>query len=529
MKTLDAKDFLHRYGKYLAGTILIGVAAYFALMAEELNNNYDGIWHLSHFIAGDFEISLGRGLERYADRARFGIVSSPLNTILCLILAGIVNILIIRRFELEDTWYAWILVFLLTVNPGFCDTLSYIYLAVNYLLAYLFSALSFYILSDPGRWENGWGDRKGTLKHLETILIGGAFLAVSMEFYQAYFCVLCTLLLFYGIRCCVAVKDLRKLGNYYLDGFAGIAAGGILYLILTKLLLFRAGITLADYKGVSDISLSSVLLHLPVSVVRCYQETAAWLFRDHFWMNLEFSGILTVLLVILFAASAMLAVIHVARASVWHLIPLILSFLMIPVGGCAILVLAVGNIMTGIMGTGLLLCVVLFPLLIPPLQDRITRICRGICLAALILFGWYAISTVTNDQLALREGRTATVTLAQNIVRSLYQEPDQLKGRMVALVGRPGNNPAFAQSVAYARANEYAQFGLWSTDPRNNRVSWYGVLTNYLGVNLPLCDDVTFDEIRGTQEVADMPVYPAAGSIRIIGDTVVVKVSELYQ
>ena len=57
----------------------------------------------------------------------------------------------------------------------------------------------------------------------------------------------------------------------------------------------------------------------------------------------------------------------------------------------------------------------------------------------------------------------------------------------------------------------------------------FNILTNYLGVNLPLCDDVTFDEIRGTQEVADMPVYPAAGSIRIIGDTVVVKVSELYQ
>ena len=46
---------------------------------------HDGIWHLSNFIAGDFEISLGRGLERYADRARFGIVSSPLNTVLCLL------------------------------------------------------------------------------------------------------------------------------------------------------------------------------------------------------------------------------------------------------------------------------------------------------------------------------------------------------------------------------------------------------------------------------------------------------------
>ena len=364
--------------------------------------------------------------------------------------------------------------------------------------------------------------------HALKILSGGALLAVSMEFYQAYFCVTCTLLLFYGITRIVALTDLKILKNYYIDGFAAIGAGGVLYLILTKALLFRAGITLADYKGVSDITLSSILKNLPSSVVHCYRETGAWLFRDRFWMNLEFSRILTVLIILLFAAAAVTALVHVGRRSPKHLAPLLLSFLFIPVGACAILVLAVGNIMTGIMGTGLLLCVVLSPTMIPDEKDRITGIFRPVLLAALALFGWYAISTVTNDQLALREGRTATVTLARNIVQTLYQDPEQLEGRTVAFIGRPGNHPAFAQSVAYARANEYAQFGLWSTDPRNNRVSWYGVLTNYLGINLPLCDDVTFDELRNSAEVDRMPVYPAEGSVCVIGDTVVVKVSDLY-
>ncbi|MBR5115639.1 MAG: hypothetical protein IK096_01105, partial [Lachnospiraceae bacterium] len=228
-----------------------------------------------------------------------------------------------------------------------------------------------------------------------------------MEFYQAYFCVTCTLLLFYGITRIVALTDLKVLKNYYIDGFAAIGAGGVLYLILTKALLFRAGITLADYKGVSDITLSSILKNLPSSVVHCYRETGAWLFRDRFWMNLEFSRILTALIILLFATVAITALAHVGRRSPKHLVPLLLSFLFIPVGACAILVLAVGNIMTGIMGTGLLLCVVLSPTMLPDEKDRITGILRPVLLAALALFGWYAISTVTNDQMALREGRTA--------------------------------------------------------------------------------------------------------------------------
>jgi hypothetical protein len=68
-------------------------------MSLNLVNDLDGIWHLSNFIAGDWEISLGRGLQRYADRARFGIVTDPFNSMITILLISIANVLILMRFK----------------------------------------------------------------------------------------------------------------------------------------------------------------------------------------------------------------------------------------------------------------------------------------------------------------------------------------------------------------------------------------------------------------------------------------------
>ena len=70
------------YGRVVVGGTLFGVLVYFSMMSLDLVNSYDGIWHWSNFIAGDWEISLGRGLQRYFDKLRFGIVSTSLNTVL---------------------------------------------------------------------------------------------------------------------------------------------------------------------------------------------------------------------------------------------------------------------------------------------------------------------------------------------------------------------------------------------------------------------------------------------------------------
>ena len=135
---------------------------------------------------------------------------------------------------------------------------------------------------------------------------------------------------------------------------------------------------------------------------------------------------------------------------------------------------------------------------------------------------------VVNDQWALREGKDATITLSESIVHELFEDGYYEEGLPIALVGRPGNNPAFVQSGAYQMANGYARFGCWSTDARNNRYSWDGVMRNFLGVSLNICNEIDYEKLIQNEEIEEMPVFPMEGSIRVIDGYVVIKVSDLY-
>ena len=111
------KRYIKLYGKSIIGQVIMGVMVYFMMMSLNLVNDLDGLWHPSNFIAGDWEISLGRALQRYADRARFGIVSEPFNTILTLILLSVGNVLIIDRLKIKSSIYKW-LIYSISIEPS---------------------------------------------------------------------------------------------------------------------------------------------------------------------------------------------------------------------------------------------------------------------------------------------------------------------------------------------------------------------------------------------------------------------------
>lgn len=48
----------------------------------------------------------------------------------------------------------------------------------------------------------------------------------------------------------------------------------------------------------------------------------------------------------------------------------------------------------------------------------------------------------------------------------------------------------------------------------------------YIGVEIPIAGDDEIAEISSSPEYAEMAVYPYYGSVRLIGDTIVVKLSE---
>lgn len=509
--------FCKIYGVYIFGGLFIGALTYFMMMSQNLVNDLDGIWHHSNFIAGDWEISLGRGLQRYADRARFGIVSEPFNSILTIFLIVIGTVMVIEKFQIKNSFYKGLLLIILVANPIVCNSLSYSYMSVNFGLAYFFSVAAFCCVK--------LGDIKR--KVVTGILLGGLCLGISMAFYQAYICVTCVLITMYTLKKLVEEDSLKQIITYVALCLSMGIWGGVVYFSITQLLLYRAGVEMSSYRGASNINMVEMIKALPDSLKNCYVEFVKYISEYKAMSDLEFIEVIIYGLLTVYAVVVMLQFASLCRKNKGQAVLFAAMVGLLPISSCFVLLLAVGNIMTGLMSMGLLLCVVMLGVIVPKDGAGAFWIKR-IYFFMLAFFAWFQLSAVENDQLALKEGKLATITLAENMVTHLNENGYFEDGKVVAFVGRPGDNDSFAWSTAYQMANGYAKFGCWSTDARNNKVSWDGVMSCFLGTNISTCGVETYQEIVALEQVANMPEFPMEGSVCIINNVIVVKVSDVY-
>ena len=200
-----------------------------------------------------------------------------------------------------------------------------------------------------------------------------------------------------------------------------------------------------------------------------------------------------------------------------------LLLVLLPGAASCVCIIAVGNSVTGLMAMGILTGLLLFY----PLCEEIKPVRLAINIVY-TLMAWYLVASVVNDQIALKEGITATKTMAENAIEDVYSGNYLKDVESVAFVGRAAENPTFYKSAAYEMANGYAQFGRWSTDPRNNRETWTGITRLFCGVTIPICGEGTYSEIVAEDEVKKMPVYPNEGYMKVIDNVLVIKMSDLY-
>lgn len=514
----NIKEFINMYGKSIIGQVIVGLIVYFMMMSLNLVNDLDGLWHPSNFIAGDWEISLGRALQRYADRARFGIVSEPFNSILTLILLAVGNTLMINKLKIKSTLYKGLIYIILISNPIVCCSLSYSYMSVNFGLAYFFSILAFIFIDIH---------IKSRKKCLIGVLISACFLGVSMAFYQAYIGVMSVLIVIMILKMQLEQKDIKCILKYIVLCIGTYGFGGVIYLVITKAFLYRADIQLASYKGASNIDVIYMIKALPNSIEQCYKQFGKYMFNLKTFSDLEFMEIVLGGLCFIYVSAIIIQSYKMFKSSLVKGIIFLIMIGLVPVASCSVLLIAVGNSMTDLMSMGMLLSILLLGIIVPD-EGKIGFVMKRIYLIIMISFMWFQLSAVENDQLALKEGKTSTITLSENILHSLFEEYNLDESKVVAFVGRPADNHMFVKSEAYNMANGYAMFGCWSTNARNNRVSWNGVISNFLGININLCSDIDYENIIKSEQIQAMPEYPADGSICTIEDIIVVKVSENY-
>lgn len=506
--------WLKKHIRFILLQTAFGMILYFMLLSGNLVNDMDGIWNTSNFVAGNWEISLGRGLLRYFDKLRFGVVSVPLNSVLMLLILAVANSLLVDLLSFNSKVTAALAAGLLIGNPVVCASLSYCYTSVNFGLAYFFSVAAVFVLVRT--------------KGLCGIACSSLLIALSMGCYQAYFGVTCLLLLTALIQMLMGGKEGKEIKNYVIKGVSSILIGGVIYFVLTKLLLLRAGVSLASYRGASEVSLSNILIHLPDSFLRCYQNFYRFFFVNRMYCNISGMNIFIIVTAVLLMICVLWQFMLLLQKKKGHALGFLACILLIPAASNAVLIIAAGNSVSLQMAMSMIVSILLLFVLLPTQGKGVFYIKRCCCLLVTFLF-WGSIAAVSNDQLALKEGTTATVHLANRIINVLDTDGYIRDGSVFAFMGKPSENDFYIKRTAYLNANEYARFGgWWSTEAENHKRSWQGVLSEYCGIRLNLCSGQQYQVLIQNKDVANMPVFPLEGSIAEIDGVIVIKVSDFY-
>lgn len=506
-------NWFRENGFTLAASLTFGLIVYWLMISQNLVNDLDGLWHTSNYVAGSWEISLGRFMLRYVDKLYDGVLAAPVTAAITIFLFSLGNIIAFHMLQIRQRGFRLLLSFFMLASPFMCHTLSYAYTSVGYGVAYLFAVFA---AASCFYFHCIWG-----------ILACGICIAFSMSCYQAYIDIFCVLVLLALIKMIQKQKDVRSLAAFLGRGLFGGVLGGIFYFISARLMLLYAGGSLASYKGAGTVSIGQMLRSLPSSIVNCYQCFYEFLVEKAMYINKGAYEVTLRVVLVLLAAGVVYVCVKIFHTSIMYGVAFIVCILVFPMAANAVLLLAPGNSATLLMSMGSMYIVVL-PVMLLPENGTFDFCLRRVCFLAVSSLLWVSILTVENDQLALSEGRTAAVTLAQNIIGELREKGYLGNDYAIALVGRPANNDLFRGDTAFYTANAYAQFGYWSTQSGNNRASWEGLITQYCGVRINLCYEETYDIIRLMDEVENMPEFPAEGSVQEIEGVIVVKVSELY-
>lgn len=507
------KNWIRKYQGYMLFFLIFSFLLNFSLMAYELVNSYDGLWWHSIFYAKEWERSIGRWFWPYIDHARFGICSVALNSCITFVLEILAICMLIEIFEIKRKFQRILFGVLFLSSPLLCEVLSYAYMSPTFGSAFLTSVIAFAIIVKQKNW-------------ILSIVGGSIYIAISMGCYQAYLGVTCILTLLYFMKQVLKQDSFKALGGTVVKLGGSVLIGGLLYKICVEITNKYYEVELTDYKGINNVSAGAILKNLPASIKRTYTDFYAYFFKNSIIVRnygakyiLAVAFVVTLILILILLWRLKLPMIYTAM--------FLVAIVLIPLFCNVTLLLAyeTGTILLMTAAMGLLLggLIAVFGSYQQELRiyDALTLI--------LLVCAWLNVCATTNDQIVLHDGKNATTTLTRAIVQELISEDYLHEDTVIAFAGRPSDSPYFRKTEAFENANDYAKFGQWWVDAGNNRRSWYyGMLRHYLGLELNWCDDDDYEEIRSSGELESMPNFPEEGSIKVINDIVVVKVSDVH-
>lgn len=511
--------------KYFCVMLGFAVVVYFPLMSQKLTNTFDGLWVDTYYIAGGWELSIGRWLWPLADALRFGVQTDPINSLLTLSLVTLSFILVRRLFMTKDSFLTYLLGMAFISSASVSIQLSYRYMSPIFGLSLFLSVAAAYCVI---RTEN----------KARAVVQGTVCLALSLGLYQANLGSFCLILLVYFLMLLFQKLDRSLVHAHIAKSLCSAAAGVVLYYLTLKLILLVTGFQMSEYNGAASVSPLYVLKRLPTGAARAYQIFGIYFFRNQYRNNILQAMGFFALIVLLVGFGLLKRFWRVVRSRDLEYILLSAAALAVLPAICNVTLLITSEAtwrlqMAGALDLFIPLCILLLDVTRKkqPQNEKLRMAVIGgtVLLAGLIVYGNVYMRAV--DQEAMYEGRKSLKSMTDRIADDLmdFGYFDGEERLPVVFVGRPSSNPTFLMREYYLYANTYAQIGRFWSGSNVAQPAWKSVFQNITPVNLTYGRVERYLEIYAESETEQMPTYPQEGYIRQIGDTVVVKISDDYK
>lgn len=511
--------------KYFCVMLGFAVVVYFPLMSQKLTNTFDGLWVDTYYIAGGWELSIGRWLWPLADALRFGVQTDPINSLLTLSLVTLSFILVRRLFTTKDSFLTYLLGMAFISSASVSIQLSYRYMSPIFGLSLFLSVAAAYCVI---RTEN----------KARAVVQGTVCLTLSLGLYQANLGSFCLILLVYFLMLLFQKLDRSLIHAHIAKSLCSAAAGVVLYYLTLKLILLVTGFQMSEYNGAASVSPLYVLKRLPTGVAKAYQIFGVYFFRNQYRNNILQAMGFFALIVLLVGFGLLKRFLRVVQSRDSEYILLSAAALAVLPAICNVTLLITSEAtwrlqMAGALDLFIPLCILLLDVTRKkqPQNEKLRMAVIGgtVLLAGLIVYGNVYMRAV--DQEAMYEGRKSLKSMTDRIADDLmdFGYFDGEERLPVVFVGRPSSNPTFLMREYYLYANTYAQIGrFWGGADVAQQV-WKSVFQNITPVNLTYGRVERYLEVYAESETEQMPTYPQEGYIRQIGDTVVVKISDDYK
>ncbi len=489
----------------LASVLLFGLLAHTYVFVNYLPN-WDGLNNLydpqNTIHLGRCFLTLACGISSYYDLPW-------VNGLLSLLYIGITAILICELLEVQKTSTRILMSGLLAAFPVVTGTFGYMYTADGYFLSMLCMTLAMFL----------------TLRYKKGLFAGALLIAFAFGCYQAYITFAMMLVVIYSIK--QLLYDDAPVKKILTDCLRCVLCAGIgliVYFLLNKLLLHVEGVVLADYQGVSDLSSTgSILSNIPSALKQCVID-----FVYFFTGSISDMNLYSWLNILMLGVTAIAYVALILRKKLWKtpakLALTALLFLLMPFCCFAIHFISPDVSYHMLMHGGLYFVYVLF--LLPYDRTNCEKpvhsvIYQWFCLilSGLILYNFILIANICYQR------QNITVQASMNTVDAMadriFALEDLETAEKIAVLGKLNGTTA---AISINLPPDMT--GFTEDHIMTHSLHYSNLFADYYYLELDAADDAEITELIGNADVSAMPGWPSEGSIAVIDNTLVIKLSK---